>query len=284
MTPLRFAVIGHPIAHSRSPDIHQAFAKQIGIELLYERIDADPNQFESVVQAFFKAGGSGLNITVPFKERAWQMAAQNLSERATDAQAVNTLWMSQHKLHGCNTDGVGLVADLKQLGMLKPGQSILVLGAGGASRGVLGPLLASDCKTLHVANRTAERAHELIQQWGKRHPADAQKLSASGLQLDALPGKWDLIINATASSLQGDLIALPSSLLADNAFAYDMMYGASQTPFMQAARQAGAALVSDGLGMLVGQAAESFRLWHGRMPAVEPVIESIRASLTRSVR
>lgn len=284
MTRSRFAVIGHPIAHSRSPDIHQAFAKQFGIDLLYERIDADPDQFEAVVEAFFKSGGSGLNITVPFKERAWQMAQQSLSQRAADAQAVNTLWMQGDKLCGCNTDGVGLVSDLKRLGMLTHEQSILLLGAGGASRGVLGPLLASGCAKLHVANRTATRALDLVEQWARLHPADAQRLSASGLELDTLPGRWDLVINATASSLQGDSIALPESLLADNAFAYDMMYSANDTPFMLAARRAGAVGVSDGLGMLVGQAAESFRLWHGQMPTVEPVVQSIRANLKHSVR
>lgn len=283
MTPLRFAVVGHPIAHSRSPDIHQAFAKQFGIELVYERIDADPLKFEALVETFFKAGGSGLNITVPFKERAWQMATQHLSQRAADAQAVNTLWMSEQGLSGCNTDGVGLVADLKRLEMIQPGQSILLLGAGGASRGVLGPLLASGCAKLHVANRTAARAFELIEQWGRLHGADTQRLSASGLDLAALPNQWDLIINATASSLHGESITLPDTLFGDNTYAYDMMYGALETPFMQGARLAGATRLADGLGMLVGQAAESFRLWHGLLPSVGPVIETIRASLKHSV-
>lgn len=282
--PLRFAVIGHPIGHSRSPQIHKAFANQFGCDLQYERIDADPQQFEAVVRTFFSEGGIGLNVTVPFKERAWKMARGHLSARAADAQAVNTLWQARDALHGCNTDGLGLVRDLTRLGMTIKNRRILLLGAGGAARGVIGPLLHEGCSSINVANRTEQRAKDLVTQWCEIHPQDATRLSAGPLPTGATDQPWDVIINATASSLQGQSLDLPQALFTPQTAVYDMMYGVSDTPLLLQAKQAGAVMTADGLGMLVGQAAESFLIWHKKMPDVEPVIQLMRKQLTDAVR
>lgn len=283
-TPLSFAVIGHPVAHSRSPEIHEAFAAQFGIDLTYERLDAEPEAFEISVQRFFDQGGTGLNVTVPFKERAWQMANTHLSPRARDAGAVNTLWIANEQIHGCNTDGVGLVTDLKRLSMPVNGANLMILGAGGAARGVLGPLLAAGAAHIAVLNRTAQRARDLIENWLLTHPNDKLKLQSGGFEGDTDWPAPDLVINATSSSLQGEALALPAALWSSNASAYDMMYGAQPTTFMQQAHEAGSRQIADGLGMLVGQASESFRLWHGKTPAIEPVVSQIRAQLRTHVR
>lgn len=283
-TPLSFAVIGHPVAHSRSPEIHAAFAEQFGIHLTYERLDAEPDAFEVSVQRFFDQGGSGLNVTVPFKERAWQLAHAHLSPRARDAGAVNTLWVANDCIHGCNTDGVGLVTDLRRLNMPLDGACLMILGAGGAARGVLGPLLAAGAAHITVLNRTAQRAHDLIDAWVLTHQNDKPKLLSGGFEdVNDRPAP-DLVINATSSSLQGQTLALPAALWASNACAYDMMYGAQPTAFMRQAHEAGSRQIADGLGMLVGQASESFRLWHGKTPAIEPVVSQIRAELRTHVR
>lgn len=280
----RFAVIGHPVSHSRSPDIHRAFAQQCGIELQYGRLDAAPEAFESSVAAFFAGGGSGLNVTVPFKERAWTLTRTHLSERARLAGAVNTLWQADGHLHGCNTDGVGLVRDLRRLAMLGSGARVLLLGAGGAARGVLGPLLDTGCERLHIVNRTAARAVEVVNAWCQQRPGDAARLSAGGFAELSPQPNWDLIINATATSLQGDALPVPPSLYDTQVAVYDMMYAATLTAFLVQARQAGAQHLADGLGMLVAQAAESFLIWHGAAPAIEPVIEQVRKQMTAAVR
>lgn len=283
-TTARYAVIGHPITHSRSPEIHMAFAKQLGIDLHYERIDPTPASFEQTVQQFFAQGGLGANVTVPFKEQAWQMARAHLSARARDAGAVNTLWQSTGQLHGCNTDGVGLVSDLLRLGVKLPGANILMLGAGGAARGVLGPLLDSGCNHVRVLNRTAQRAHRLISDWLASHPEQAKYLSAGGLDELDPETSWDLVINATSSSLQGQSVSMPALRFDADTFAYDMMYGGQLTAFLQQAQQAGCRHLADGLGMLVSQAAESFHIWRSRRPAVAPVIDAMRLELQRAVR
>lgn len=278
-----FAVIGHPVAHSRSPAIHSAFALQTGIALKYDRLDADPASFEITVADFFASGGQGLNVTVPFKERAWQLAHANLSARALLAGAVNTLWFTSSGLQGCNTDGVGLVRDLQRLALLGSAPRVLLLGAGGAARGVIGPLLDAACEHLHVANRTAPRAQALRQAWLAQRPADQSRLSASGLT--DLPNiHWDLVINATASSLQGEALELPQDVYRENTRAYDMMYGSSPTAFLQQAQARGVTQSADGLGMLVEQAAESFGIWHGLLPTTTPVIEAIRRQMQGAVR
>lgn len=281
-TPKRFAVIGNPVKHSRSPSIHRQFAAQTHISLVYEHLEAPLDGFTHTVTQFFTHGGRGLNVTLPFKLEAWELARAHLSARAQQAQAVNTLWMRQGVLHGCNTDGVGLVADLKRLGVRCEGARILMVGAGGAARGVLGPLLETGCAQLHVVNRTAERAHALVADWQAATPIALQVLSAGRLAEALDPVGWDLVINASASSLSDEIPDLPSGLYAPGAWAYDMMYSASPTSFMVQAKNDGASQTSDGLGMLVGQAAESFFLWHGKRPDVEPVLATLRAELNRS--
>lgn len=274
----KYAVIGNPVKHSRSPQIHTLFGKQTGVSLQYDRIEAPLDAFASTVQTFFKTGGKGLNVTVPFKLEAKDLAQANLSQRAKQAMAVNTLWIENGALHGCNTDGVGLVSDLLRLGSTLRNADILLIGAGGAARGVMGPLLATGCAHLRVVNRTASRALELIQAW----PEDRSRLSAGGLgdARHAAQG-WSIVINASASSLSDQAPALPDGLYAENSLAYDMMYGAQPTAFMRQAANDGATHISDGLGMLVGQAAESFKIWHGVTPDVVPVLAQVRAELLR---
>ena len=276
-SPLRYAVIGNPIEHSRSPEIHQLFAQQCGIALDYQRVLAPLDGFASTVQAFFAEGGRGLNVTVPFKEEAFGLARGALSERASMAAAVNTLWMEDGRLHGCNTDGVGLLSDLRRLGHDPAGRSVLLVGAGGAARGVVLPLLEAGCTRLHIVNRSVERARRLHEETIRQLPRFARTLSSGPLEESA--GAWDIVVNATSTALSGEAPALPDALFARDALAYDMVYGNAPTPFMLQSRAAGASQVADGLGMLVGQAAASFEIWHGVMPDTVPVLASLRAAL-----
>lgn len=278
-TPTLCAVVGNPIEHSRSPLIHQQFAEQTGVKLRYDRILSPLDGFARTVDDFFSAGGRGLNVTVPFKLEAWELARTHLSQRATLARAVNTLWTEQGVLHGCNTDGVGLVQDLQRLAALNTDTRVLLIGAGGAARGVLGPLLDAGCAKLHVINRSPARAHELIAQHQKATWVAPGKLTAGGLTEVDSPGSWDLVINSSSSSLSGEAPAVASGLYAKHAWAYDMMYGAQATPFMLQAQRDGAMQTSDGLGMLVGQAAESFYIWHGIRPDIAPVLAGLRTAL-----
>ncbi|MFW8565114.1 shikimate dehydrogenase [Orrella sp. 11846] len=278
-----FAVIGHPIAHSRSPSVHAAFGKQTGIALTYDRLDVKPENFVTDVTAFFAQGGRGMNVTVPHKEAAYELSKQHLSPRAQDAAAVNTLWMEEGQIHGCNTDGVGLVMDLERQHMLGPDQRILLLGAGGAARGVLGPLLDTGCALICIANRTLARAETLRDDWVKRHPDDLARLQVCTLDDDQLNQPWDLIINATSTSLGAQTLVLPEQAITTHTAVYDMMYGSELSAFLKDSQQRQARLVSDGLGMLVCQAAESFRIWNGATPQVEPVIAHIRAELSGRV-
>ncbi|WP_353153189.1 shikimate dehydrogenase [Pollutimonas bauzanensis] len=272
-----YAVIGNPIEHSRSPFIHELFAQQTGQALRYDKIKAPLDDFPGVVAAFFAEGGCGLNVTVPFKEAAFVLAQAHLSARATLAGAVNTLWMEQGQLHGCNTDGLGLLHDLERLGHAPANKKILLVGAGGAARGVVFPLLDGGCAQLHIVNRTAQRAHQLHQHVISHMPPLASRLSAGGLA-DAA-GSWDIVINATSSSLGQTPPDLPAGLYGPQALAYDMVYGQQPTPFMQQAEKQGAHDTADGLGMLVGQAAASFAIWHGVTPNVEPVLHALRQHL-----
>lgn len=269
----RYGVIGNPIKHSRSPEIHEQFARQCDIALTYERILAPMDGFESTVQDFFQ-DGKGLNVTLPFKEQAFELAGGHLSQRARMAGAVNTLWMENGDLHGCNTDGVGLCSDLLRLGHDPAGMRILLIGAGGASRGVVFPLLEAGCELLHIINRTGSKAHDLREHVVALEPDVSRRLSAGGL--DDHFGDWDIVINATSASLQQSLPELPDARYRKNSLAYDMFYAGEPTAFMLAAEQAGADQVMDGLGMLVGQAAASFALWHGVTPDVEPVLNALR--------
>jgi len=275
--PARYGVIGNPIAHSRSPFIHEQFARQTGIHLTYERILAPLDGFADTVRGFFEQNGGGLNVTVPFKEEAFALAAGHLSDRARIAGAVNTLWLREGVLYGCNTDGVGLLDDLIRLGHAPEGRRILLVGAGGAARGVVLPLLQAGCAQLRIVNRNAERAHQLLAHLNSQLPAQAARLDAGGLE-DA-ESQWDVVINATSTGLSGQAPALPAGLYAPGALAYDMVYGAQPTPFMVQANADGAAHTADGLGMLVGQAAASFTIWHGVTPDVAPVLAALRSQL-----
>ena len=270
----RYAVIGNPIAHSRSPQIHAVFAGLTLQDMRYEAILAPPDGFAAAVRAFIAAGGRGMNVTVPFKLEAYALA-DTRAPRAEAAGAVNTLAFSAAGIHGDNTDGAGLVADLtRNLGCGIAGKRLLLLGAGGAARGVLLPLLEQQPLSLHLANRTADKARALRDEFFPR--AGACRLEAGGFgQLSGL--QFDLVINATAASLAGESPPLPDGLYAAGSLAYDMVYG-RETPFLAAARAQGAARRADGLGMLVEQAAESFFIWRGVRPPTAPVLEQLRGT------
>jgi shikimate dehydrogenase len=271
-----YAVVGNPIGHSKSPAIHTAFAEQTGQDLKYEALLFELDLFAEQARAFFEAGGRGLNVTVPFKLDAWQFA-EILSKRAKRAGSVNTLMIGKDKkIYGDNTDGVGLVRDILQNhGGVIEGKRVLVLGAGGAVRGVLEMILAEKPQTLVIANRTVSKAQALADEF-----TDLGSVTAVGFE--ELSSQFDLVINGTAASLQGDLPPLPTGILADGAWCYDMMYGADETPFNAWAREQGAARMMDGLGMLVEQAAESFFIWRHVRPGTEAVISSLRAQLKRT--
>lgn len=266
----RYAVIGNPIEHSKSPLIHQLFARQTEQDMVYDRILGNPDDFSGEVRRFIEAGGRGLNVTVPFKEQAFELA-DSLSDRARQAGAVNTLLFKGGGIHAENTDGVGLVRDLGcNQGFNFAASRILLLGAGGASRGVLFPLLAESPDEITVANRTAGKALDLAMR------ADDPRVKGCGL--DQLIGQhFDLIINGTAAGLGGEVPAIDGDCLSRGGWTYDMMYGSEPTAFVQWGREHGAARALDGLGMLVEQAAESFRLWRGVTPYTEAVITALRA-------
>ena len=270
--PDQYVVIGNPGAHSKSPAIHAQFAAQTGESIAYERLAAPLDDFAACVQHFMQSGGCGANVTVPFKLEAFALATQ-LTPRAQAAGAVNTLSFEDGRIVGDNTDGVGLVRDIvHNAGVVLEGRRILLLGAGGAARGVVMPLLAGRPQQLVVANRTFARAQELVQSF----PAAASVLKAAAF--DDLSGQFDVIINATSASLSADLPAVPATLFGPQVFVYDMMYAATPTVFMQWAAQHGAC-VRDGLGMLVEQAAESFFVWRGARPDTAPVYAALRAQL-----
>ena len=272
----RYAVIGNPIAHSKSPQIHAAFARQTGQELSYEALLAPVDGFAQTVADFRAHGGRGLNVTVPFKLEAFALAERHTA-RAQAAGAVNTLAFGADGILGDNTDGAGLVRDLTaNLDFALAGRRILLLGAGGATRGALLPLLDSRPASLTIANRTVAKADALAALFAAR--AGDTVLDACGF--DALAGRrFDLVINATAASLAGELPPLPPGLYAEGALAYDMMYGRDPTRFMRAALADGAARAEDGLGMLVEQAAESFALWRGVRPDSGPVLAALRRQI-----
>lgn len=271
-SPLLLAVIGNPIAHSKSPQIHGAFGAQLGIDVDYRRERAEIGAFASCVAELRALGARGCNVTIPFKQDAVDYC-DRLEERAAQAGAVNTLIFDNGLCRGDNTDGTGLLRDLADnLGVSISGKRILVLGAGGAARGILAPLLAQQPQSLHIANRTVQKAVTLIGMF-----ADRGDLSCSGLEAIPRHG-YDLIINATAASLGQSLPPLPYTLLRDGGTVYDLVYAEAGTPFMNWGKHAGAALAADGLGMLVEQAAESFHLWRGVRPDTAPVLKQISVS------
>jgi shikimate dehydrogenase len=272
--PDQYAVIGNPVAHSKSPWIHAAFAEQTGETMVYTALLAEVGEFSQAVDAFRAGGGRGLNVTVPFKEDAFRYADE-CSDRAALAGAVNTLiFTANGDCEGDNTDGLGLVRDIlhNQDGRIA-GRQVLLLGAGGAARGVLGPLLGEQPAGLVIGNRTADRAELLAARFADHGPV-------TGSGLDALAGQqFDLVINATAASLKGALPVLPDGILAAGGWCYDMMYQAEPTPFMTWGLAEGAGRAVDGLGMLVEQAAESFYLWRHVRPDTAPVLQALRRAL-----
>lgn len=266
----QYAVVGNPVSHSKSPLIHAAFAAETNQALSYSTLEAPLDEFEETVRHFFESGsGKGLNVTVPFKEQAWALC-DVLSERAQLAGAVNTLFIDEDgKLCGDNTDGIGLVADIKRHGVEINGARVLVIGAGGAVRGVLHPILIEGPASVHVCNRTEQKASDLAKLF-----APYGEIYASGF--DAVPTGFDIVINGTSASLSGELPPLAPTIFKEGCVAYDMMYGKTDTIFNQWARECGAKLIIDGLGMLVGQAAESFKIWRGVAPDVTPVLNQLR--------
>ncbi len=269
-----YAVMGNPVRHSKSPAIHREFARQRAIALEYRAIHVELGGFESALRAFRENGGRGLNITVPFKLEAYQLADRH-SARAEQAGAVNTLrFEDDGSAYGDNTDGVGLLRDITaNLNHPLVDQRVLILGAGGAVRGILDALLEQQPKELVVANRTVAKAKDLEKLFRPQG-------SIRGCGFEDLRGKcFDVVINATAASLQGDVPAVPKDVLETNALAYDLMYGDKPTPFMIWAKGHGTTRTCDGLGMLVEQAAESFFVWHGVRPDTQPVIGSLRESV-----
>jgi shikimate dehydrogenase len=277
----RYAVIGNPVAHSKSPAIHAMFAAQTGEPLEYARVLAPLDAFADTVRAFIAAGGRGMNVTVPFKLEAYAFATER-SPRAEAAGAVNTLRFDRGvagriEVLGDNTDGVGLVSDIEHnLDTPLAGARVLLLGAGGAARGVILPLLERRPRALAIVNRTASRADELVRRFADAARKAGCELTGGAPGLEH--GQYDVVINATAGSLDAAMPDFDATAIGAGTLAYDMMYAAQPTIFMRHAASLGAR-VADGLGMLVGQAAESFFVWRGVRPDAAPVLASLRASL-----
>lgn len=268
-----YAVLGNPVAHSQSPFIHQCFARQTHQSMDYDRILAPLEDFAGSLRTFFAQGGQGCNITVPFKEQAYQLCTQ-LTQRAEAAKAVNTIKQTHFGLLGDNTDGAGLLADL-QRHLDISNKHILLIGAGGAARGVLLPLLQAKPATLSLTNRTPERAIQLYTEFASR-TTSLQYIPLT--QIDTQP--FDIIINATSAGLGVQALALPDALFRCAELAYDMVYGPAHTAFLQQAARCCVPHVVDGLGMLVHQAAEAFYVWRGVYPDTAPVEAALRAKLT----
>jgi shikimate dehydrogenase len=268
--PDPYIVIGNPVAHSKSPQIHAAFAEQTGQNLRYERLLAPLDGFGGAVRKFIEQGGKGMSVTVPFKLEAHALA-DTLTERARAAGAVNAVNIVDGRMLGDNTDGAGLVSDIERnAGVSLSGKKVLLLGAGGAARGAILPLLEAGVSSLTIANRTTAKAHELANAFSAQGNILAQ-------DLDALEGGFDIVINATSASIEGELPTVRPDIFAPGALAYDMMYGKEPTVFMRFATRHGVA-ARDGLGMLVEQAAEAFLLWRGVRPDTGPVYAALRAS------
>ncbi|MCB5162384.1 shikimate dehydrogenase [Marinomonas algarum] len=264
----QYAVVGNPIAHSKSPSIHAYFATQTQQSLTYSTLLGDEVGFEQQVRDFFQQGGKGLNVTVPFKERAYAMC-DILSQRAKQAGAVNTLLLSEKgELFGDNTDGIGMVRDITDnYQRTLKNKRVLILGAGGAVRGVLEPILSASPASVTIANRTVEKAQGL-----------ADHFDCLASSFDALEGTFDIIINGTSASLSGNLPPLKDELIGDQTWCYDMMYGIERTVFLQWAHERGAD-GADGLGMLVGQAAEAFYLWRQVRPNTASLVKEMRQQM-----
>jgi shikimate dehydrogenase len=272
--PDQYGLVGHPVAHSWSPFIHGMFAQATAQNLSYRLFDITPQAFRRDILHLFTSGVRGLNVTLPHKQAAADLVNE-LTPRATRAQAVNTIaFFEDTTLLGDNTDGVGLIFDLEQNMKLQLGDArVLILGAGGAVRGVLGPLLESEVREVVIANRTAQKAMSLAAEF-----ADLGQISGCGFSQIG-KGPFDLIINATSASLRGDLPPLPDGLVGETTVCYDMAYGRAQTPFTAWATAQHAALACKGWGMLVEQAAEAFLLWRGIRPNTRPVLDALAPHL-----
>ncbi|MQR01348.1 shikimate dehydrogenase [Glaciimonas soli] len=273
--PDLYAVIGNPIAHSKSPEIHARFAQEAGQVMQYTRLLAPLDSFATTVQKFIEEGAKGANVTVPFKLDAYALATI-LTDRAEAAGAVNTLKFDGDTILGDNTDGIGLVTDIvRNAGVGLTGKRILLLGAGGAARGALLPLLQTQPSQLVLANRTLAKAEDLAQQIALNFPNEARITTC---EFADLQDQFDIVINATSASLQADVPPIPPHVFGVSTLAYDMMYGQQPTVFMQFASAHGAS-VRDGLGMLVEQAAEAFFVWRGVRPQTADVYAALRAQL-----
>jgi shikimate dehydrogenase len=267
--PDRYAVVGHPVGHSWSPFIHGMFAKQTGESLTYRMLDLPPERFRSGAIEFFTTGGKGLNVTVPHKQAAAELV-NDLSPAAERALAVNTISVKDSGLFGDNTDGAGLLRDLAQnIGFVIEGKSVLILGAGGATRGILQPLLAANPSVVLIANRTRSRGEALARLF-----KDLGIVRAVGL--DKIPeSPFDLVINATSASLSGETFPIPKETISAATLCYDLSYGKGDTPFTAWAASVGAGQAVKGWGMLVEQAAESFFIWRGIRPDTRPVLQAL---------
>jgi shikimate dehydrogenase len=267
--PDRYGLVGHPVEHSRSPLIHTVFARQTRQRLTYELIDAEPAAFETAVRGFGAAGGKGLNVTVPHKEAAFALCDEQ-SAAAQAAGAVNTISIVGGRLHGDNTDGIGFIRDVKvNLRQTLAGRRVCVLGAGGAARGIVGPLLAEQPAEITIANRTKERAERIVALF----PGTVLAAHAFA-ELAALPS-YDVLVNATSAGLKGEAPPFPASLIGPSSFCYDLAYGSSATPFVSWATSHGAGRAVQGWGMLVEQAAESFAIWRGVRPDTKALLKQL---------
>lgn len=273
----RYALIGHPVHHSRSPLIHRLFAQQTGEHLSYELIDAAALQFEAAVKDFRAAGGKGLNITVPHKEAAYRLS-DVLGREAELAKAVNTLSFRDGRIRGDNTDGIGFMRDLTiNLELAVDGRRVLILGAGGAARGIIGPLLEASPAELWIANRTLSRAEGLKREFGAGKPIEV-------CSFDDLAGlePFDIVVNATSAGVKGEPLEFPASLVDGRSLCYDMSYSLEDTPFAIWARGAAAGRVAQGWGMLVEQAAESYYIWRDKHPETVSILSKLKRGIARS--
>jgi len=267
----RYGVMGYPVSHSRSPVIHRLFALQSGQNIQYELLQVSPEKLEMAVRQFQRTGGKGLNITVPHKSEVAKLVDQT-SERAATAGAVNTLSFKGGEIHGDNTDGIGLLRDLVvNLGITIENANILILGSGGATRGIVGPLLEMQPAALRIANRTLGKAQALADHFSQSGP-----VSACRFNVVPVSDPYDLIINATSAGLKGEAPPYPAAAVSDKTYCYDLSYGLKPTPFSLWARESGAAQSVMGWGMLVEQAAESFKLWRGIRPDTGPVLKQMK--------
>ena len=270
----RYGVIGYPVSHSRSPVIHRLFALQTGQDMQYELLQVTPEKLETAIRQFQRTGGKGLNITVPHKSEVVRLV-DHMSERASTAGAANTLTFKGGEIHGENTDGIGLLRDLTvNLDVTIEGSRILILGAGGSTRGIVGPLLEMQPESIQIANRSVGKAKMLADHFSESGPVSA-------CQFDAVPvlRPYDLIINATSAGLKGEAPPYPAAAISKDTFCYDLSYGLKPTPFSIWAKESGAAQSVMGWGMLVEQAAESFNIWRGVRPETEPVLERMNVTV-----